>query len=287
MYAKMIYINEDDAENKRGLRNGNKYVSLDGSRVMFIGNSFTYYGGCVEKDKADTAADNGYFRRIAAAMGEDITVTCFTYGGKYLSDLYEMLLKKHPCHPGVGNEYDRIYDQDYVILQQAGADRSNTYDMARSIMQLFPDSTKFCFYVTTHDVSRNLVSNLAADEKLQKEGKAKYIPLGQLAVDLWKGTVRVRDSVLTYDKNSFIVSQMTDSGKVDGWHPNYLTGYITALMVYYALTGRSAAGISNGFVSRGMEYYTHSASDFDKILSSENDTAEIGRLIEEYVDKYN
>ena len=93
--------------------------------------------------------------------------------------------------------------------------------------------------------------------------------------------------MLTYDINSFFVSQMTDSGKVDGWHPNYLTGYITALMVYYALTGRSAAGISNGFVSRGMEYYTHSASDFDKILSSENDTAEIGRLIEEYVDKYN
>ena len=74
----MIYINEDDAENKRGLRNGNKYVSLDGSRVMFIGNSFTYYGGCVEKDKADTAADNGYFRRIAAAMG----------GGYYRNLLY-------------------------------------------------------------------------------------------------------------------------------------------------------------------------------------------------------
>ena len=44
--------------------------SLEGKKVLFIGNSFTYTGGCVSSDNFGTA-DEGYFFRLASSLEKD------------------------------------------------------------------------------------------------------------------------------------------------------------------------------------------------------------------------
>lgn len=43
--------------------------TLDGARVMFVGNSFTYYGYCTTTKNQIVFDDQGYFHQVAAAMG--------------------------------------------------------------------------------------------------------------------------------------------------------------------------------------------------------------------------
>ena len=69
----------------------------------------------------------------------------------------------------------------------------------------------------------------------------------------------------TYNKNTFIVNKSTS----DGYHPNQLAGYITTLMTYCAITGRSAVGQPYDFVG-------------DESLSSDG----VYRTFDEYIAKY-
>ena len=54
--------------------------SFDKKKIIFIGNSFTFFGKCVNVKTFDEV-DDGYFYKLAQSFGEDVTVTNFTWGG--------------------------------------------------------------------------------------------------------------------------------------------------------------------------------------------------------------
>ncbi len=273
----------------------NSSVSLDGSRVMFVGNSFTYYGECVSKSTTNQV-DKGYFYQIAKNFGDNLTVINFTYGGASLwhnasgglADpcLYTEMKSLHPNYYNNpdGKALDSFYDQDYVILQQSGDNISSTYADAKAIMALFPPETKFCFYVTTHDLSSNHTYTIKAAEKLRDEGVI-YIPLGHMVYNIWTGNEKIAGTSLIYNKNSFIVKKTSS----DGYHPNYLTGYLTALMTYCAITKNTANGADCKFVNTEKTFYTYenATSNFDQILTSEPDMKALQALINKYIEYYN
>ena len=266
-------------------------ASLDGAKVMFIGNSFTYYGNCTATRNEINPNDNGYFRQVARAMGDNVTVTSVTYGGAVLQPstssskkcLYDVLIKAHPNHYGTDGEMDEFYAQDVVIIQQAGENPSNNEPATRRIMALFPPETQFCFLIHHHNVQKNHTYVLNTAKKLKEEGRAIYLPAGHLIHEVWTGKMKVPGGTLKYNQDSFCVNQDNDRH-----HPNFLNGYLTALTVYYAVTGRSIAECPHDFVSTGLQYYKNGAtSNYPEILASAADMAGLKQLVEQYVDQYN
>ncbi|MBR6709380.1 MAG: hypothetical protein IKL84_06850 [Clostridia bacterium] len=270
--------------------------SLDGARVMFIGNSFTYYGDCVDIYDENTGVfhkndfafnDQGYFHQLCERMGADVTVTALTIGGATLKSDYNRLVKDYPNYYGSGATMDDIYDQDFVILQQAGSNDSSTEEYARKLMELFPPETTFAYFVHHHNVQNSHSNVINTAKKLQKEGNAIYISQGHLIYEVWKGRTAVPGGVLSYNQDSFCVNQPKDSSK-DRHHPNYLNGYLLALMVYHAMTGESVVDCPSDFVDDSLRFYKNGAtSNYPEILKSEADMKGLKQLVEDYFVKYN
>lgn len=267
--------------------------SIDGCRVMFVGNSFTYYGDCVKKGGALGSTDQGYFYQLAKSFGDTVKVINYTKGDAYFNkkgsavhdkSLYNFMVTDHPDYYDNknGKAMDPFYEQDYVILQQGGGDQSTTYVDAKQVMSLFPPTTKFLFYVTTYAVIKNHTNVLSAGKSLRDRDGVTYIPLGQLEYNVWTGKEKLTGSALTYNKNTFIVDW------TDSHHPNFLTGYFTSLMTYCAITGRSAVGADYSFVSRDNKtYYTKGTSNFPSVLESAADMKALQELIDKYISEYN
>ena len=53
--------------------------SLDGKKVMFAGNSLTYYGEIVINNDGSPTRNKGVFEKIAETFGDKVKVTNFTY----------------------------------------------------------------------------------------------------------------------------------------------------------------------------------------------------------------
>ena len=269
------------------------FDSFDKKRIAFVGNSFTFYGGCVRADGFDST-DDGYFYKLAKAFGDDVTVTNFTWGGASFWHkgegfaprmLYEKMKELHPAYYGnpEGLPIDDFYRQDAVVLQQSGDSIKETYEDACLIMKLFSPETKFGFYITTYDAFHSFEPSFSAAEKIRDNGGV-YIPLGHMIDDIIKGRVCVAGSAFEYNKNSFIVCR-----KGDTFHPNTLTGYLTALSVYRAFTGREMAFAEHSFV-RAMEkeqFYPVGDSNHSAIIASSKDMSALKALVEIYCDKYN
>ncbi len=254
---------------------------LDGSRVMFVGNSFLYYGYCTTTKNKIVLGDKGYFYQVGKEMGDEIDVTSVTYGGKGFKSLYDILVDNYPNHYAKGGTLDHFYEQDYVILQQEGSNASSTLEYAEKIMSLFPPKTKFAFFIHHHNAQKNHTNVLNAAKKLRDEKGVVYIPTGHLIYDVWTGKTKVPGATLNYNKNSFVVDHS------DSHHPNYLNGYLTALTCYYALSGKSITDCPHDFVRTTKEYYTKGTSNYDKILASDEDMLGLKELVEQYVWEYN
>ena len=110
---------------------------------------------------------------------------------------------------------------------------------------------------------------------------------GKLVNDLIHNTVTPEGSTLTYNKSSFIVK--------DGFHPNYLCGYIASVMTYCAITGESAADIpADMFQNSAMvaALDAHLASKYNNpnadtvcktVLITESELEKIHLLIDKYL----
>ena len=268
------------------------FDSLDKKRIAFVGNSFTFFGGCVNVERFDSY-DDGYFYKLAKAFGDDTCVTNFTWGGASFwhkgNGFAEraLYLKMKELHPAYYNNpegllLDDFYCQDLVILQQSGDSIAETYEDARCIMALFPPETKFGFYVTTYDAFHNFEPSFDAARRMRESGGV-YIPLGHLVDDIINKRVNVGESE-EYNKNSFIVCR-----KGDTFHPNTLTGYLTALCVYRAVTERDVAHADYSFV-KPMDceiFYPNGESNHEKIIASDAEMKALGALVNIYCDKYN
>ena len=99
--------------------------ALQGKKIIFIGNSYTFWGQtvlCVGTDvlaQEDRSNDKGYFYQLCKAKGIEVSVTNWTFGGHDIPEMFG-----GPCEKGDDNclgehhEYyirDRYYD--YVCIQ--------------------------------------------------------------------------------------------------------------------------------------------------------------------------
>lgn len=276
---------------------------LDGKKIIFIGNSFTYYGKCVlEKSQSEYGLENrtndiGYFYRICKENGVNVSVTNFTFGGHGLQDFYSGNCQAGRGHNGL-NHLDYLTDMeyDYVVLQNGSrsAAMDDILTECENLMKLFRDANpnvKFVFLVQ-HRVHSTPYQWRSTIKKLEDAG-VTVVDWGALVNDVMTGVTEVPGATQTYDQNSFIISK----SESDGFHPNMLTGYITALMTYCAITGESAVGQPWNFGDNDIlfgttaiaafrsEYYTFNRiTNFDSILASETDMTGLQTLIDEYLE---
>ncbi|MBE6618565.1 MAG: hypothetical protein E7626_02120 [Ruminococcaceae bacterium] len=277
-------------------------VSLDGKKIIFIGNSYTYYGKTViEKTQSVRSQearsnDRGYFYEICKQNGAEVSVTNWTYGGHSFSDMFETCEANRGCDGA--KHFDDLTDRnfDYVVFQNGSRSKNSSEIVSdyQKIMDIFkaenPD-VKFVFLVqhAVHFDSYAWRNDIKNFETLG----VTVVDWGALVCDIINGDVLVPGAKQSYVKNSFIISKSAS----DGFHPNMLTGYITALMTYCAITGESAVGQDYSFcgdknVNKEFDftkfinkYYTYNGAttNFPEIFSSPDDMKGIQELIDRYI----
>ena len=276
---------------------------LDGKKIIFIGNSFTHYGNVVIRKgqtvQSQTARkfDRGYFYQICKKNGANVNVTNWCYGGHDLSSLFEVCKANRGCDGVIHKDdiVDRNYD--YVVMQQGSLSKDipDFLDKCDMVMNFFKEANpnvKFIFLVHEQAHTTEYVW-LSEVKELEKKG-VTIVDWGKLVYDLINGNVSVPNATQIYNKNSFIVCK----SEKDGYHPNLLTGYITALMTYCAITGESAVGQDYSFCNNsGLDvnfdfdrfkslYYTYNnpTTNFAEIFESPSDMEGIQRLIDKYIE---
>ncbi len=285
---------------------------LDGKKVIFIGNSFVYHGqtvfdrGWSDYFQEERENDEGYFYQLCRENGAGVSVTNWTFGSHNLTNFCQ-----HPCNNKNCKEYgsDHLNDltdpyYDYVILSTGR--KSSTTEEAflgsmETLMAFFREANpdvKFVYLCCSgsHNISVepsfpvNVLNNL----KTIAEWGVTVVDWGKLVADIINGETEVPGAAETYSKNSFIVY---NSNK-DGYHPNQLTGYITSLMTYCAITGESAVGQPYSFCSDTSlsskfsfsnyisEHYKFSTTtNYPEIFESDADMNGIQTLIDQYLEE--
>ncbi len=274
----------------------NGKVSLDGKTVLFIGNSFVYYGGAVEHG-SQKKTDKGFFYEICQANGENCTVYDCTYGSHHLYDFTSSGCKSGSCHSGAdllkGVPLSSI---DYVFISESGDNNSNFVKDVKNIIKRFPSTTKFVYLAHSYTYSKNhtkIINNL---DNLQDLG-VDIVVWGKLVDDVIDGRVSVPGATVKHKKTSYIKNDG------DTYHPNPLAGYITAQMAYCAVTGKTAVGQMPNLYSIGdtikygksavgysayisTHYKSSSDTNFKTIMKSQADIQGLQKLMDEYLAKW-
>lgn len=266
-------------------------------KILFTGNSFTFYGRAVEEryrtnlNISTRQNDQGIFAQLCNQKGKNVKVTNWTWPAHKLSDTYGEACTDELCE-GVNHlSYLTDRNYDYVVIQESSKS-SSTLDYVYNVMEIFkaenPD-TKFIF-LEHSSAHLNNYARLSQLKELAAAG-VTVVDWGDLVVDIINGETTVPGATQEYNKNSFIVSQSAS----DGYHPNMLTGYITSLMTYCAITGEKAQGQPYAFCDNSAinsifdldayneKYYTYSPSNFVDIFGSEADMKGIQQLIDQYL----
>ena len=235
---------------------------LDGKKILFVGNSFTYYGKTVldrwnnvdDETMLQRFDDKGYFYQLCKQNGANVTVTNWTWGGHTLNDIFGGSCAADRGHDGHDHyaDFKRLSDMyfDYVVLQPGSSDVPETarasIEMIKPIFTAVNPDVEFIFlihpryYLRSNDKDKLLVADI---DSIVKDHNLKLVNWGVLVSDIINGNATVEDSKVEYNKNTFIITK----SKSDGYHPSMLSGYITTQMVYSALTGESAQGEDYSF----------------------------------------
>ena len=240
---------------------GNGHI-LDGKKIIFVGNSYTYYGNMVETytwdvSQTDTLLkrfthDRGGFYQLCKQNGANVSITNWTFGSHTLQDLFGGGCFDKNRHPG----YDHLADlkkysdmcYDYVVIQAPTGGAITNMDDYKALLgyvcNIFRDANpnvKIIFSIPTllytqEDVRGTEIIK-ALDEMIKKYDliEANW---GKLIADILSGDVTVENSTYEYTNNTFLISKTAD----DGFHPNLLTGYIGTQMIYSLITGEPATG---------------------------------------------
>lgn len=273
-------------------------TSLDGSCALFIGNSFVYYGGCVEKGDC-RRPDTGMFHRICRANGERVTVYDCTYGRHHLRDFTAAGCRIPRCADrgcgGTGSDLLRGVDLrrvDLVFFSESGDDNPDFLADCRAVMRRFTEvnpDVRFFYLVHPYSYLKHHTHLTNALPALEAEG-VTIVDWGRLVCDLIADTTARPAAAWRYSRTSFI------KNKGDSHHPNPLSGYLTAQMCYCAASGRSAVGQScacceqvrcndatgfDDFVEK--HYAAPSDTDFREIFASPAAMTELQRLMDDYL----
>lgn len=281
----------------------------DGETAIFIGNSFIYWGGCVDwgehigyqsekgdnRDKVDqVGADNGLFAQLCALNGLDITVIDCTWGAHGLTD-FTAAGCTNTSRGCPGKRVDLLAGLDlnaveHVFISAEGADVGNFVKKIGDITSRFTNpETKFYYlnhYYTWSNTHNSILNNL---DELEKNG-ITVIDWGKVAHDLVKKTATIENSATKYNKNTFVIQ-----GEFDSHHQNLLSGYITAQMAYSTISGKKAEGQDYSFISQELidsfitsNYYRNGAklTTMDEVFASPADMLGIQKLIDQYTNFY-
>ena len=278
---------------------------LDGKKVIFIGNSYTYYGKCViGKDnsiqsQSERSGDKGYFYQIAKENGADIDVTNWTYGNHCLEDTFGGSCEANRgCdgHDHSKDLTDRYYD--YVMFQESSKRIDGFMESVETIMTFFreanPNVKFFCLvplrlYELDTTECKQVLKNLKAVEEMG----VTVVDWGRIVYDIYSNNTEVPGSDMTYNRHSFVISQSAS----DGHHQNMLVGYLTALMTWCAVTGDSAVGqeyrftgdptVNSAFDFENFRnsYYSYGdvTTNFDTALKSKFEVTGFQKLIDKYL----
>ena len=264
--------------------------TLNGKKICAIGNSFVYYGSFV-KNGSQRETDSGLMFSICKAMGETVSVYDCAYGGHNLND-YTSAGCDEGCTIGDHLAGVPLNDIDIVFLSESGSNNSAFLTDIHNVMKRFTKKgVKFYYLCHSYTYDKNHTHILNGLATLKEEG-VTIVPWGHLVYDVWKGKTGVPGSKVVYTKDTIIVNQSSS----DGFHPNPLSGYITALMSYCALTGRSAVGMPYDFVESSIKesnfsafiskYYgnaTSKTSNFPSVFASASDMKGLQTLVDEYL----
>ncbi|MBR2347332.1 MAG: hypothetical protein IKA68_06995 [Clostridia bacterium] len=275
--------NQSNIKDGTDIMNTQTTRSLDGKNILFMGNSFVYYGFCIIEGN-QKSVDHGYLYQICKANGDEVNVYDYVWGGKDLKWIYDN-------HLSVADP-EFLKTIDIVFMSEAGNNNASLIEDIEEIQALFPETTEFYYMSHAYVHQANTTHIKDAFPKLIEKG----IPVGDwgaIAYDLWRGAVKFPESKITYNKETFI------KNKGDTYHQNMLSGYLTAQMAYCLATGVSAVGQDYSFccdtsinsqfdVNKFIEnHYNEGTTNMDMVFESAYDMLEIQKLIDEYIDRVN
>ena len=185
------------------------------------------------------------------------------------------------------------YNYDYVIVQQGTKDPENdlvgdVQKMTEPFKKANPE-VKVIFLV--HQLAYTREYKWLEKVSLLKDAGVTVVDWGGMLHGIIQGTQTVPGTEQTFNQNSFIISK-SDS---DGYHPNLLVGYVTALMTYCAITGEKAEGQPWKFPNNPVigetaikayraSYYTYNKdTNFDAVLLSKKEMQGFQKLIDQYM----
>ena len=268
--------------------------SLNGKRVLFIGNSFMHYGKTVLYNTSSTEGgrrnDIGYFYQLCKSQGAEVEVVNWTFSGLSLQNIMD----KH-----IPNFKD--YNYDYVLLN---CDRNSSHTIAayEELLDKYIETfrtanpnVKMYLLVTSgaHNISVNetfpmdVLNNL---DRIEAMG-IRVLDWGKMVADIIRGETQVPGASLSYDKYSFV----HNATALDGYHPNQLTGYIVSMFVYCAITGESAIGLPYDFWNDStlssqfdpaayLNFgYQYGPTNYQDIFASSSDMRGIQQLVDRYL----
>ena len=178
----------------------------------------------------------------------NVEVTNWTFGGHGLIHTFsDSCTAKRGCDGVDHMSYltDRAFD--YVVIQGSRSDDSEGFlSLIERIMSIFRQANsavKFAYLVPysaygTIGSKIFLYKNILNSLKSLSESGVTVVDWGGLVMDIMNGSVKVPDATQIYEKNTFVIQK----SEKDGYHPNQLSGYITTLMTFCAITGATAVG---------------------------------------------
>jgi len=274
--------------------------ALQGKKIIFIGNSYTFWGQTVIHKGYSVLAqqarsyDPGYFYQICRENGIDVEVTNWTFGGHNITDFFGGPCQKEgaDCMGEMHENYltDRYFD--YVAIQPYVEPRyvGNLAKHLEKVMTAFQEANpnvKFLLLIPQMAPERRYawVNDLDDLEGLN----ITICNWGGMLHDISQGKTAVPGATQTYSRSSFVVSK-------DNHHENLLAGYITTLMVYCAITGESAVGQPYAFCDdsnrsplfdfeafKEKNYPNGGVSNFIEIFRSEADMKGLQQLVDQYL----
>ncbi len=261
-----IYASGEEIQDSNSLTtyNQQKIVSLDKKKILIIGNSFMYYGNCVNYGNQGNN-DAGYFYRLIASNGEKATVIDHTYSGKTIEYITENYISELTS--------DELNSFDYVVVSEAAQKDLDTIWACENLMSLFPETTQFYFLNHYYNYEKNIEATLNSFEELRLMGM-EIVDWGKLVYDIYNGATEVPGATLQYNKNSFVKNNVGETNGVnyvgtgkdgDDKHPNPLSGYIAAQMLYSTITGRTAQFSDYSFCNNSS---IHRSFNFDSYISA-------------------
>ena len=276
---------------------------LDGKKIIFIGNSHTYVGNVVSQvyNKNPRLEDRdhnmGLFYLLCKQNGSEVNVVNWTFSSHGLRSIFGAPCSvTGDCFEMNHEEYltDRYYD--YVVIQP-GVGTASEERIAEDIAYVVdffrkenPD-VKFVLLgnasVYGNNKTDTLYPGITSYYKTLSQQGFIMADWGKLVSDLIHGEVTPEGSQIQYNKNCFIIK--------DGFHPNYLSGYIASVMTYCAITGTAASDIpATMFQDSAMTISldSHLSKSYDNpeydtncriILTTQSELEAIHKLIDQYL----